>query len=174
MLIGLSGTPGTGKSTTAAILKSEGNSVVYVNELAEKMGCMGNMDEERESREVDTECLERIDLSDYPDNTVFDGHLAHYLSVDVVILLRASPSVLEDRLRVRGWSPEKVRENMEAEACDVILIEAKDLGRTVYEIDTTAKSPESVVRDVERIMAGETENYLPGKTDWSREVLSWY
>lgn len=174
MLIALSGTPGTGKSTTAAILESEGNSVVYVNELAEEMECMGSMDEQRKSREVDIACLGAIDLSNYANNTLFEGHLAHHLAVDVVILLRTSPSVLEDRLLARGWSPEKVRENMEAEACDVILIEATELGRPVYEIDTSVKSPESVVRDIARIISGETDDYLPGRIDWSQEVLSWY
>ena len=174
MLIALSGTPGTGKSTTAAILESEGNSVVDVNELADNGGCMRSMDEQRESREVDTACLERIDLSEYRAGTVFDGHLAHYLPVDTVILLRTSPAVLEGRLLTRGWPQEKVRENMEAEACDVILIESTELGRTVYEIDTTSKSPQSVVRDIGRISSGDTADYLPGKIDWSQEVLSWY
>lgn len=174
MLIALTGTPGTGKSTVAAILQTRGNKVLSVNELAESMGCMRGTDERRRSIEVDTDCLSRIDLSAYPSGSIFEGHLAHYLSVDLLIVLRTSPNLLKKRLSERGWGPEKIRENMEAEACDVILLEALDLNREVYEVDTTEKSPESAAADVERIMAGQTEDYLPGKTDWSEEVLSWY
>lgn len=174
MLIALTGTPGTGKTTVAAILRTRGNSVISVNELAESMDCMRDTDERRRSVEVDTDCLSHIDLSTYPPDSIFEGHLAHYLSVDMTIVLRTSPNLLKKRLSQRGWVPEKVRENMEAEACDVILVEALNQNQKVYEVDTTEKSPESVAADVERIMAGQTSDYLPGKTDWSEEVLSWY
>jgi adenylate kinase len=128
----------------------------------------------RGSTEIDVDCLRNLDLGEYGETTLFEGHLSHFLPVEAVIVLRTSPAVLQERLASRGWPPEKVRENMEAEACDVILIEATELERTVYEVDTTAKSPAFVARDIQRIMSGDTADYLPGKTDWSEEVLSWY
>ncbi len=174
MLIALSGTPGTGKTTAANLLKQRGFSVMDVSTLAKKEGCTGALDSNRGSVEVDTDCLAGIDLRKYGENTVFVGHLSHFLKTDIVIILRASPAVLNDRLASRGWSQEKVRENMEAEACDVILIEAAQSGSRVYEIDTTEKEPEEVASDIEKILDGQAEEYLPGKTDWSEEVLSWY
>ncbi len=174
MLTALSGTPGTGKSTVASIMEERGVRIVEVSAFASEMGCIEGMDSERGSLEVDTDCLGNLYLDGYRTPTLFEGHLAHFLPVETVILLRTSPAVLETRLASRGWPLQKVRENMEAEACDVILIEATEMGKTVYEIDTTSKSPQSVADDIERILSGDVEDFLPGRTDWSEEVLSWY
>jgi len=82
--------------------------------------------------------------------------------------------VLEARLKSRGWGDAKVRENMEAEAVDVILVEAVDGDADVAEVDATEMTPEEVADAVEAIMAGERERYAVGGVDWSDEVMSWY
>ena len=40
--------------------------------------------------------------------------------MNIAVVLRSRPSVLRSRLEARGWHSEKVRENVEAEAIDVI------------------------------------------------------
>ena len=55
-------------------------------------------------------------------------------------------------------SKEKIRENLEAEALDVILIETADafVSEQIYEIDTTSTERESVVRSIISFANGET------------------
>jgi adenylate kinase len=77
------------------------------------------------------------------------------------------------RLKSRGYSEEKVRENIEAEALDVILVEAFEWCKKVFEIDTTGKGIEETGQDIEKIidhiLSGSEEElseYKPGSIDW--------
>ena len=77
------------------------------------------------------------------------------------------------RLKTRGYSEEKIKENFEAEALDVILVEAFEWCKKVFEVNTTGKSIEDVGRDVEKItdhiLSGNEEEipeYKPGSIDW--------
>ena len=136
---------------------------------------LAERDPERDTFDVDIDLLDgELGRSCLEGTILLIGHLTHLLTVDLVIVLRCSPSILEDRMRSRGWSAPKVRENMEAEACDVILVEALDSEVEVCEIDTTHLSPEEVAEALEEIIQGEREKYEPGHIDWSEEVLDWY
>lgn len=175
MLIAITGTPGTGKTSVGKELSSRGFSVVEVSDIAKEKGLLIEKDLERDSYDIDIDELnDAMDGLREGSTTILIGHLSHLVDVDIVIVLRCLPSVLEKRLEKRGWSPKKVRENIEAEAVDIILIEAMDLNETIFEIDTTEKSPTSVADDVIDILAGKTDKYGAGNIDWSDEVLKWY
>lgn len=107
-------------------------------------------------------------------DAILVGHLSHHLTVDLIVVLRCRPSVLAIRLGERGYSQDKVKENVEAEALDVILIEAVETDRPVLEVDTTTKEVPEVVAAMEDILAGEREKYAIGHIDWSEEVLGWF
>ena len=85
-------------------------------------------------------------------------------------MLRASPATLRKRLKDRGWREAKVRENVEAEALDIILAEAIDAHKKVYEIDTTNMTPMQVRDAVLEIIKG-TDKYGPGDVDFSEEAF---
>ena len=96
------------------------------------------------------------------------------MDVNLALVLRCRPSVLRVRLEARGWPAEKVRENVEAEAIDVITQEAVGRLPFVYEVDTTDLTVERTADAVLAILQGKTEGHEPGSVDWSSEVLSWY
>ena len=109
---------------------------------------------------------------------LIEGHLAHYLKPEVVIVLRANPFLLKERLKRRGFSGEKIKENVEAETLDVILVEAVEMCEIVYEVDTSGKSIEEVANCVKQIIDIDLESndkkvdmdknkYKPGSVDWS-------
>jgi adenylate kinase len=102
---------------------------------------------------------------------VVEGHLSHRLGAEVVIVLRCNPLVLKERLGKKGWSEEKILENVEAEIVDAILVEALERD-DVYEIDTTSMDPEEVADAVERVIKGEVSRngFKPGRIDWIGEV----
>jgi adenylate kinase len=173
--VAISGTPGTGKSAAALVLAKRGHRVIEVSDFAKEAGLLGAYDQERDTYEVDTTALDASLCQALADGDVLlFGHLAHLLTVDKIIVLRTRPSVLAKRLSPRGYSEEKVQENVEAEACDVILIEAVERSEEVYEIDTTSLTAERTADAVEEILAGEKAKYAVGNIDWSGEVLAWF
>lgn len=175
MRIALSGTPGTGKTSVGKALAVRGHAVFEVNDLAKERGLLGRLDRRRSTREVDVEALDRALEEWRPSHRVIlVGHLSHLMTVDLIIVLRCRPSIVAERLRARGYSEGKVRENAEAEALDVILVEAVETGREVREIDTSSISAEDTADAFEEILAGEKEKYAVGHIDWSEEVLGWF
>jgi len=160
-----------GKTSVASLVN--GIEVVSVNDLAKSYNAIVGIDEERDTAEVDIDTLAEA-VSEMEGDVLLEGHLSHLLEVDQAIVLRCSPTVLKQRLSTKGWSDAKVRENLEAEAVDVILIEAVDAVTRVCEVDTTSLSIEEVSRAVEAILAGESEKYPVGHVDWSQEVFDWF
>ncbi len=172
MIVLITGTPGTGKTTVARLLaKMLGYRLIGINEWAGEDVVVG-YDEERGSRILDMEEVSRK-LQGIKENAIIEGHSSHLLSFgDVVIVLRAHPDVLRDRLG--SFKEKKLRENLEAEALDVCLVESLeeyDSGK-VFEIDTSRKNPEEVALDITRILEGRGEGLKPGRIDWSEEFFS--
>jgi adenylate kinase len=170
--IAVTGTPGTGKTSACEVLSRRGYAVVDLDEVARREGCIVGRDEPRGSDEVDVDLLqERLRV---PAKVAFlKSHYSHLMATNLVIVLRCRPSVLRARLEARGWPPEKVRENVEAEAIDVITQEAAGRSPLVFEVDTTTGTPEETADAVLGILQGRTRGHKAGSVDWSEEVLSW-
>ncbi len=174
MLIALTGTPGTGKTSVAKILKKKYR-VVEISEIVKKdPSLILYRDEKRNSLVVDIDKL-REKMSSYDGIVV--GHLSHHLPADLVIVLRTHPEILRKRLSTKNYSEEKIRENIEAEAISLITSECMEMhtGRT-YEVDTTEKTPEEVAEIVMKIIEDKEfrKNYVAGKIDYTEVVLNWY
>lgn len=171
-VVAITGTPGTGKTTVAEILRKRGYRVFSVNDLAERLDCI--IGEEDGCKIVDVEELADRIAEVLPKGLVFlEGHLSHLLNPNVAIVLRCNPVELKRRLEKKGWNREKVLENVEAEIVDSILIEALECCGEVYEIDTTERSPEDVANVIERIVKCDEKaknKFKPGKIDWIAEI----
>jgi len=167
MKLALTGTPGTGKSTVADMVDF-GFTVVHLNDLI-KEGYSVGLDEERGCLIADIPGLSGY-VKGLKGDVILEGHISHLLPADIVVVLRASPAMLRERIRARGWSDAKVRENVEAEALDVVLVEALEANKKVYEIDTTNRTPMQVRDAVLEIIRG-TDKYGPGGVDFSEEAF---
>ncbi len=149
--IALTGTPGTGKSAVAALLSSRW-ATEEVADLALRLGAGRRIPH---GVEVDVARLARrmraARPADLPEVVV--GHLAHLLPIRDAIVLRCHPVELARRLgRSRRGSDRDRRANVEAEATDVVLVEAVERSRRVWEIDTTHRTVPSVAREVRGIV----------------------
>ncbi len=169
MIIGITGTPGTGKTSASALI----GGVLDLNGLIKAEGLYLGIDEERDSLIADMDAVyDRVcGVADgWDGNLVIEGHLSHYVS-DSAIVLRLAPDELEKRLMARGYSKAKISENALSEAVDVILIEAVDWCDRVYEIDTTGKTVEEVADAIQGILDAidrgiKINGYEPGSVDW--------
>lgn len=150
--------------------------MIHLNDMIKEEHLYTEIDEKRDAAIADMELIrERLaEIINRKDNEVIilESHLAHYIA-DIIIILRACPPELKMRLKTRGYSEEKIRENIEAEALDVILVEAFEWCKKVFEIDTTGKSIEETGQDIEKIvdhiLSGNEEelsDYEPGSIDW--------
>jgi adenylate kinase len=164
MILLLTGTPGTGKTTISRLLahKLEAR-LVTINELVDQKHLYNGLDPEKHYKVVDIPDLlqemEKIsqDYQNSEDWLIFEGHLSHlYQPADLVVVLRTSPPILSERLQKRDWKEEKVKENLEAEALDICAWEAGDIhGTQAQEIDTTSSLPGDVVKTIIGIISGE-------------------
>ena len=168
MQIALTGTPGTGKTTVAGLLPYR---VIDINALV-RGGMNLGRDPERGCLDADMDALEqRLKELDSDEISILEGHFSHHFA-DWSVVLRLAPSDLRPRLEARGYSSEKIRENLEAEALDVILVESVEFCRRVDEIDTTGKTAPQVAELVARIIKGELE-LPPGQVDWLIDFFGW-
>jgi adenylate kinase len=156
MRVGVTGTPGTGKTTATELVETDLD-VIHLNDVIQDEDLTTGTDEERESDIVDLDALR--DWFGDRDDVLVESHLAHQLELDRVVVLRCAPAQLESRLSKRGESEAKASENAESEALDVILSEAVDAHgmESVYEIDTTDREPGDVASAIEAVIAGERE-----------------
>jgi len=184
MIIALTGTPGTGKTTVCEIIKehsqySKQYSIIDVNKLVLDEKLYTGKDEERDTYEADMDKLEervKQEIEKKSGDVIMEGHLCHLLPADAVIVLRAHPVALRKRLGKRkNYSFQKVKENAEAEALDVILVEATQRNKMVFEINTTNMNIIAVVKSVisiiDALKLGRTpEEFLPGKMNWIEQA----
>ena len=143
MIIVVSGTPGTGKTTFAKKLADEkGYKYLDVKELIKNENLSDGYDKKRDTLIIDTEKLNNalIAIIKKEKNLVIDSHMAHYLPskyVDLCYITKCSLPILKKRLEERGYSKEKVRENLDAEIFDTCRIEALEAGHNVEVVKTS-------------------------------------
>ncbi len=170
MIIALTGTPGTGKTTVCDIIKEHSQYrkqffVIDLNKLVLEEKLYTGRNEKRDTYEADFEKLEKrveemLSETQYADVLV-EGHLSHFLPCDAIIVLRAHPVALRKRLGKKNYSFEKIRENADAEALDVILVEAVERNKNVFEINTTDMNPLAVVKAIVSIIESLKKGKIP-------------
>jgi adenylate kinase len=179
MIIALTGTPGTGKTSVSKILQKKGFEVIDLNKVAcEKFFLIGR-DEKRDTEIVDIEKFNKYIKKNYikKDIIFIEGHLSHlFKSVDKVIILRCHPTKLKKNLSKKGWKVEKIKENLEAEMLDIILCEAVEYHpkKNIFEIDITEMTINEVTSSIIEIIDNKFRNikkYNIGNIDWSEEIL---
>ena len=168
-MIGITGTPGTGKTSLAQALRALGHSVLDLKTT------VGPFVEYHDAKcDSDIVDVDKWADSFEPVDGFVEGAFAHYLACDKIIILRCRPDVLEARLAPRGYAAAKIRENCEAEALDIILCEAADAfePQQIYEIDTTCMSIDAITAQVLAF----AEDKLPaafGSLDFSEYVMQY-
>jgi len=191
MILLLTGTPGTGKTTISHLLAEKlGCQLVDINHLVEEKHLYTGLDPEKNYKIVDMDALEgelfkivdgenaghqkKDSNKDSCINSIktfciiIEGHLSHYFPrADLVVVFRTEPSILEERLKKREWKAAKIRENLEAEALDICTWEAHQThGIKVHEVETTHITPEEAINIISEIINGK-KSFPVGNIDFS-------
>jgi adenylate kinase len=152
----ITGTPGVGKHTNAKIIADKINAeIIDINRIA----IDNNAIREKTDLGLDVnvkrvaKLLEKI-LDTKRNDLMIVGHLAPYVlkpeGIGMVAVLRRSPYELEKTLEERGYSVDKVRENVASEILGTALYDSLKTfsTRKVAEFDTTGKSPNETTEEI--------------------------
>ena len=153
MILGITGTPGTGKKSIAPVVaRRMGAQCISLNDLAKSHGLAKGV-----SGDVDVDKLRPKLRRSLPRDAVVYGHLLPYVleskAVARVVVLRCEPGVLKERLLARGYEPKKIVEDVEAELIGVVSSDAFDAfgQEKTWEVDTTRTSPAQAAEAVSKI-----------------------
>ena len=149
----LTGTPGTGKTSIARLLRNA--TVVSDRQLAEAGGAVVAHDGARGADVIDEDQLAAIAREHLPEEgiVVVEGLLAHHVGPDATIVLRCHPDVLRERLAARGWSAAKVEENVMAEVLDATSHEVAS--PQAWSLDTTRTDAATCAALIDRLLTGD-------------------
>jgi len=163
MMCGITGTPGTGKSMVSEELARRGHTIVHINDTVAPY--VSANDEERDSRIID---IDHWAAEFVPVDGFVEGHIAHLLPCDRIVVLRCRPDILKNRLASRNYREEKILENIEAEVLDVCLIETVEEFKPyqILELDTTVHDVPYCADQIERFVKGDIPSEF-GTIDWT-------
>jgi adenylate kinase len=151
----ITGNPGVGKHTSAKVIAERIDAeMIDINEVAIDNNATGRKTDL--GLDVDVKRLVSLleKLLKAKRNLVIVGHLAPYVlkpaGINLVAVLRRSPYELEKTLKKRGYSVNKVRENVASEILGTSFYDSlKTFGkRKVAEFDTTDKTPKETADEI--------------------------
>jgi len=159
-MIVFTGTPGTGKTTISKALAKEIHAdYLSLTRFVTAKGLYSAIDELRRTKIVDIERTRKSlrNLITKGTIVIVDTHVADGIPRErtrKVIVLRCHPDVLESRLRKKGWSGNKVRENVLAEMLDACYMVAVSYygAKKVYQLDTSSRRLEKCVSLAKKIL----------------------
>ena len=180
MIISLTGTPGTGKTSISRKLKKNNINIIHLNDIIAKNKNIYEIDNKRNTKIVEISKLNKIIRNEINIGflTIIEGHLSHLLNtIDKVIILRCHPFELKNRLLKKRWNQNKIKENIESEILDIILCECVSNYsiNDIFEIDTTGKNINDISINIFNIIKNNfknNNNFRIGKIDWSDEILN--
>ncbi len=174
-IIGISGTPGVGKTTVAKDLARNTDYEYFsVKEFVNEKKLYSGI--KNASKIVDLKELNiRIEEEISNRKFIIDSHLSHMINlVDLIVILRVHPLKIFDRLNKRRknnrdkYSIQKIRENVEAELVGVISSQTQTHNpeKPKIEIDTTKKTPSEIVEEIQVFIKNKEPQKSSKSIDW--------
>lgn len=142
-IIIVTGSVCTGKTTMAKRLAKKSKAkYIDVNKIIKDYKLSEGYDRKRKCKIVDVKKLNKVLIKlikGSKEDLVIDSHLSHFLPkkyVDLCIVCKTSIKKLRQRLKKRGYSKSKIKENVDVELFDACYNEAKELGHKLKIVST--------------------------------------
>ena len=167
----ITGNPGVGKHTIANELsKNSDLPILDINKIAQESGLF---EKNEETNDVDVGKLAKIIENKITSPVLIVGHLAPYVlnptKVKRVIVLRKNPYDLLPVYEKRGYSSEKIKDNIGSEILGVILYDTLEKfgAEKTLQVNVSSKGIKEITKTVLGIINGEV---LTEEVDWLTEV----
>ena len=145
-IIIVTGSVGTGKTALAKKLaKYLKYKYIDVNKVVEGHRLAIGYDRKRKSKIVDVRRLAKVLINliiKSRESLIIDSHLSHYIPkkyVDLCIVTKCSLKNLKKRLKKKKYHQAKIKENLQVEIFDSILVEALERKHKVISVETDKK-----------------------------------
>ena len=169
-IIGITGTPGTGKKTISLELAKKLNfQHINLNDYAIKNKLTKNNKTDHIIYDLNL-FTKKIKKSIENENFIISGHLLPDIiskkDVDIIFILRCSPLILLKRYKKRHYNEQKIRDNIISEAIGIIQYESmiKFGKKKVIEINVTNKNVKRLVEEL--ILIINNKQKIIQKIDW--------
>ncbi|KAJ3292429.1 hypothetical protein HK104_005296 [Borealophlyctis nickersoniae] len=166
----ITGTPGTGKTTTSELVSlATGLEHIEVGKIVKERGLHDGWNEEFQSWILDEDkVVDELEPAMSEGGRVIDHHGCDFFPerwFDLVVVLRTDNQVLYPRLVKRNYPENKIGENIECEIMQVVLEEAKSSYRSNIVVELRSDSVEDIENNVSWI-----ESWID-QFDPSRDVV---
>jgi len=175
----ISGTPGTGKTCLSLELgKKLSLNVLNIGDFAIKNNLIIEKDNNRDTLITKTKKivpkLKKIILNS-DKKLIIESHYADIIPtdlVDIIIILRTHPYILEKRLKMKNYSQEKINENVAAEILGICTNYAlnKYPKNIIFELDTSEVKINEAVEILNRIITLRPDKYKFGFVNWMKDL----
>jgi adenylate kinase len=167
----ITGNPGVGKHTIAnRISEILDIPILDINEIAKESGLF---EKNNDTNDVDVEILGKVLETKLTEPSLIVGHIAPYVipanKITKAIVLRKNPYDLMSVYEKRGYSIQKIKDNIGSEILGVILYDSLEKfgAEKTLQVNVTSKSIEEVTKKVADIIQGEI---FTEEVDWLSEV----
>ncbi|KAJ3087097.1 hypothetical protein HK102_011819 [Quaeritorhiza haematococci] len=152
----ITGTPGTGKTTTAELVALATNMThVEVGKLVKSKGLHEGWDETFQSYIIDEDkVVDELEDAMQQGGQIVDHHGCDFFPerwFDLVVVLRTDNTALYSRLEKRNYPTIKIQENIECEIMQVVLEEARASYAQEIVVELKSETIDDMEGNVERI-----------------------
>ncbi len=116
-MISITGIPGSGKSSICSYLRNLGYDCRNILDIDDARNCL-------ENDEMDMDCLNDRIKWESKSGIIIESHYSHLVPCATVFILERGEEETGKTLLERGYSREKVEENLDAMRSDIIYQEA--------------------------------------------------
>ncbi|KAL1915552.1 uncharacterized protein VTP21DRAFT_6676 [Calcarisporiella thermophila] len=153
----VTGTPGTGKTTTCEMIAEQtGLEHINIGQLVKERGLHEGYDQEFDTYILDEDKLcDELEEELAPGGKIIDFHSSEFFPerwFDLVLVLRTDNTTLYDRLKARGYSQRKITENIECEIMQVVLEEARESYAEEIVVELPSNTVEEMESNVSRVL----------------------
>eukprot|EP01016_Furgasonia_blochmanni_P056806 TRINITY_DN9740_c0_g1_i1.p1 TRINITY_DN9740_c0_g1~~TRINITY_DN9740_c0_g1_i1.p1 ORF type:complete len:184 (-),score=18.63 TRINITY_DN9740_c0_g1_i1:223-774(-) len=152
----VTGTPGVGKTTLAALV-ADSTGLVHLNvgKLITENRLYKEWNAEFDVPEFDEDMvIDFLEPSMAEGGFIVDFHSSGFFPerwFDLVVLVRADNTILYDRLKARGYAEKKITENIECEILEVTADEVNEAYKPEVIMEVASNIPEDVQTNVNKI-----------------------
>jgi adenylate kinase len=172
--LAITGNPGVGKHTSVKFVSEKlgGVKIIDINKVIIDNDAF-ILNDDRYGIEVDIKKTLKLITEELKkrEDLVIIGHLVPYVlkpdRINLVIVMRRSPYELIKTFEDRGYSTEKIRENVASEILGVSFYDAlKTFGKNkIAEIDATGKMPQQCAEEIVLLLQKKLKHEI-GIVDW--------